>query len=50
MDTEKENLKKYYIDMLLANGVYKKSNRQLYEISLYELEEMYNEIIVGKTS
>ncbi|WP_440706461.1 Fur-regulated basic protein FbpA [Heyndrickxia oleronia] len=50
MTVEKELKKRDIIDQLLNKGIYKSNNKQLYELSLYDLKSIYNEIIVGKSS
>ncbi|MBL5772456.1 Fur-regulated basic protein FbpA [Bacillus sporothermodurans] len=43
MSCDTEYLKKFYIDQLLSIGIYKSLNKQLYELTLEDLEEIYNE-------
>ncbi|MFD2617073.1 Fur-regulated basic protein FbpA [Terrilactibacillus laevilacticus] len=42
---DNENKKNRYIEGLLNLGVYKTENRQLYELSLQQLEQEYYKVI-----
>ncbi|MBE6183351.1 MAG: Fur-regulated basic protein FbpA [Bacillus sp. (in: Bacteria)] len=48
--SELENVKKNFIDKLLENGIYKLKNKQLYELTIQDLEKMYDEVKDKRTS
>lgn len=44
MTPQSETRKKQLIHLLIQNGIYKKSKRHLYELSLTELESEYKHV------
>lgn len=43
-----DDKKQYFIQQLLNAGIYKRANRQLYELTLNELEKEYDRLSLRK--